>query len=729
MMRMISNYVSKPAGRGEFSLVSAHAMRIYTDAQLLRSLGQAAKQTDKTVRDFLEQERNMLFDAASNLSADAGRLLNSRRIALTPETLMKYADVLDKKLPKRVREEVVRLLEEGKIKEAEAKLKVPSLQDYIRELYAANLLFSPKTQSVNFGSQTLWLGWQFPHRALVGAVDKGLRSHFMTKLFPQLMGKHQQVFMSEIVPMFAGMKNRNSIIWKAIKERGIMNPDVFGHDITLIEDELGKAWSAWEHAPNPFVRSVGRVLTLPLKIMKTVDLYFKSLAYSAQMEVIAEREFRLHKIPHDQTMQNPTVAQEAEAAEFARYATFMDRPDAITRAMVHIRNKGAWPVMPFIITISNLLKRGIEMTPGVGLVTTGGRSPAEVIAKQIEGAFITLIISAMFFGGDEEDDRITGSQPTNPAERAAFYAQGKIPFAVRFGDRWVSYQRAEPFSLPLAMIANLREKFRRQDREMVLMPPNENDGEVLNRRVNSILDDFGTVATTVVSSVLESSYLDFVDSATRQKGWWREEVKRIPTNMVPGAALWRSLRHVMEPIREEGIASAFYGSRTLRESMDWLDQWAQVIPFGAFLYDESPGRFKLDRFGETIEVTDGALLQWLPFKTSPASWDYTELELARLHRTVGMPYPDYPDRHIQFMGQKVDIGGDIFYEYAALYGAVTKKALVAAMRRPGYRGMSDGRKKEMLEKAVARARRGAAARLRRVLRGEYRSNRIVSSGP
>ena len=40
-------------------------------------------------------------------------------------------------------------------------------------------------------------------------------------------------------------------------------------------------------------------------------------------------------------------------------------------------------VVPFVNTIGNLLKRGVEMTPGVGIAMARGQNPSEVIAKHL----------------------------------------------------------------------------------------------------------------------------------------------------------------------------------------------------------------------------------------------------------------------------------------------------------------------------------------------------------
>jgi hypothetical protein len=48
-----------------------------------------------------------------------------------------------------------------------------------------------------------------------------------------------------------------------------------------------------------------------------------------------------------------------------------------------------------------------------------------------------------------EQGLITGSMPTDAAERNTWQAQGKQPTSIKIGGKWVDYSRAEPFATVL----------------------------------------------------------------------------------------------------------------------------------------------------------------------------------------------------------------------------------------------------------------------------------------
>ncbi|NIV12146.1 MAG: hypothetical protein GWN62_12985, partial [Aliifodinibius sp.] len=157
----------------------------------------------------------------------------------------------------------------------------------------------------------------------------------------------------------------------------------------------------------------------------------------------------------------PTDLMIEQAGESANYFTFMDAPGAATRHALAIRNMVplARTQIPFINTIVNLFKRGIEMTPGIGLLPKAGRevlkSPkqagpkvTDVVAKQIEGLMIASEIAYLYDQG-----RITGPAPKNAAKKMAFYQAGFQPWSVKLGDNWYSYRRIEPFNTVIGSVA------------------------------------------------------------------------------------------------------------------------------------------------------------------------------------------------------------------------------------------------------------------------------------
>ena len=80
-------------------------------------------------------------------------------------------------------------------------------------------------------------------------------------------------------------------------------------------------------------------------------------------------------------------------------------------------------IFPFMNTLVNLGKRGLEMTPGVGLMAemsyrrfdpqfnrdSFGHRPSDIIAKQIEGMALAAMIFLLL-----DNEELVGAMPQDP---------------------------------------------------------------------------------------------------------------------------------------------------------------------------------------------------------------------------------------------------------------------------------------------------------------------------
>lgn len=145
-------------------------------------------------------------------------------------------------------------------------------------------------------------------------------------------------------------------------------------------------------------------------------------------------------------------------------------------------------VLPFLRTPWNLAKEGVSYVPGVGIVgraigMTPGKTTTtatynivdgvpiakfktevvnmtkeELVSRQLMGLGAVVGLGALF-----NAERLTGSIPDEPAERERWKANGIQPFSIKVGDKWVSYQRVEPFATVMGLAADtfaLHDKYR-----------------------------------------------------------------------------------------------------------------------------------------------------------------------------------------------------------------------------------------------------------------------------
>lgn len=66
-----------------------------------------------------------------------------------------------------------------------------------------------------------------------------------------------------------------------------------------------------------------------------------------------------------------------------------------------------------------------------------------------------MVMGTVYFNMEKIRERVTGKAPKGESQRAAWLADGKQEYSFRFGDKWVSYQRLDPFATILGLYADL----------------------------------------------------------------------------------------------------------------------------------------------------------------------------------------------------------------------------------------------------------------------------------
>lgn len=171
-------------------------------------------------------------------------------------------------------------------------------------------------------------------------------------------------------------------------------------------------------------------------------------------------------------------------------------------------------ILPFLRTPWNIFKESAGYIPGVGAfvkpshtitnqrfhINAAGETVQtfetatkalnwkenreELIARQLVGFGAVASIYSLYAAG-----RITGSEPTDPAERNTWRAEGKQPLSIKVGDTWVSFARVEPLATVMGLAADT---FALQDRL--------NSGDVMP-------DKLGEEATKVAWSSIKANVM------------------------------------------------------------------------------------------------------------------------------------------------------------------------------------------------------------------------------
>jgi hypothetical protein len=585
---------------------------------------------------------------------------------------------------------------------------VPTVTDYLKAVWYSDVLSGPPTQLVNIASNSIWGFLQLGHRALQATVDAGVC---------ELTGAERKYFLGEVIPMWLGMKAgvaKGRARAMEVLRTGELKEET---DESKWFYEIGEsAVTAFERSPHTALNALAPYVTMPSRALRAADVFAKTIAFDGEMQALAFRTAKLKGLAEGSKafddftanfVLHPDRASIEHCGKFANYATFMDEPGQLTKSITSVRNAvpGGFLVIPFVRTIANITKRGLELIPGIG--TTGAMleyhrgtkryneyiatkainpnskakevskpvfNTADVVAKQLEGAFVSAVVLSLFSQG-----KITADVPQDPSKRDAFYREGKLPWSIKVGDTWYSYRRMEPLNLLLSTIAI---------REQALL--NAKDGEEATKI-------FGDCAYAVFHNFLNSTYTSNMLALADEHSTIRM-LERIPASFVPYSAFWNSLSRSYD--------SATKGEVKARESKGVWNQLSNTLYFVPGVQRAEARR---DVFGTEVVIPGNVFEQWLPYKRSRETVEPLETELERLRI-----YPAVPDRTVR----GVIVPDTLYREYAYAYGVATKQALQRVIGSRSYQAASDLRKVKLLDRAMLSARAPIRRRLIRQLRSD-----------
>ena len=598
------------------------------------------KSGDPAAIEAMEQSiKTKHLEVTDPLAAQAGRRLSSYNIVVGKQRAMKAVAKLGKKLNPRQLKELGALdtTDPEAVKRFVKRLPDPKLRDYFYEFWYNSILSGVPTHVVNVASNTLWMATQLPHRMLVGSVDKVISG---------FTGRARARYVNEVIPMMAGMgkgaKQGAKGAWEMLRHGKVEQFE------TKWAQEIGSSLGAFDRSPSKVVRGIGKLITPPTKALRGMDVLANSIGYESQLRALARRAANqkglkggkyaeARKAFEMNFIKNPSEQAHKEAMEFGKYVTFMSDPGWVSSMIISGRNKmpleSGRLIVPFVNTIGNLLKRGVEMTPGLGLALVRGQHPSEIVAKQIEGLIVGAYAWNKFDMGE-----ITGAAPIDKAEREAFYRQGKKAWSLRFGDEWVQYRRVEPFNTIIASVAIARDRVR-----------NAKDDETKTEIMLGMAND-------LKNNLIDSGYLQGVTQILNRHGKAKGAVQRLGASLVPYSGFLRSIGKSYEALTE--------GEAKVRESNTWAGALSQTIPF----VEKPPA--KLSIWGEEIVFEGGMFRQWLPYKWSTQTTDKTELALEKL----GV-YPGMPSQTVTIRGEKKRLDDGMYRDMVIFFGGRAKKKL------------------------------------------------------
>jgi hypothetical protein len=652
--------------------------------------------------------------------AEAGRALNAFKIpADAPATYLRQIDSLLADMGGAGSAvELARRIRQAKAKgDAELNQMVRGgamahTREIIKLVYTNSLLSGVGTPIINIAGNGMMLGLNMATRA----VSPRLASAFGGKATMQvgeasaLVHGYQQalrdifrmnpVQAAQEIGANAGERLRRDGVFRGMAP-GLDDAMVPGLGLRAEREEAGAAMgrplgaAAWRVSEDStlgrFLDVVQMIAEAPSNVNALTDDFFKTIAARGELHAQAFRRVTTEGLTGEAArtryadlIQNPTDDMMAAAEKEMNELTFtnaggFDKWASAGRRMVD-ENSGPIPfgtiIMPFLRTPANLVSVGMRYSPLAPIMkrtrdalAEGGAAAETAKARIAVGTALWSVYIGMAMDGD-----LTGRGPGNRAQREAMQRTDEYggsvfqPYSVRVGDRWFSFERADPMGQAMGLMADMADLIKNGDWDEA--GRTELD-EVAAHAIASIGQAF--FDKTMLSGITEltSALLDGSNGEAERLLMARASA------LIPGSSAARTLRRGDDPYMREThtIATAMMNTRPgLSDDLPpQRDLWGRERRY----YTEAPTDQMYNTLGLQSRGQGGSAI---------------DLEILNNGVSVAMP-----NRSISFMGETVSLKNrpDIYSEFMRMAGAPAFDHLnaVAEGRHPDsefYFSLTDG---------------------------------------
>ena len=431
--------VAWPVERPINAVIQTRAL--LTKDALQQSWKKAVESGDAGAAKALRDQLAKIEPGIQNLRATGGRATQAQAMFVqdrVTQEMEKLADLQAKGVPfdqmtKAVREAKGRLAKEtglarigGRAKEA-----VEALETYA----TAAKLTSPVTHAINSVSNALTFMVTRP-------TEKAARA---AVLMAQGKGDEALASVQALYGTSAGFQNGLR------RWRSVLTDDVMDVGKGELQRGLG-------------LRGKARYLD-PFRHLSAADAFWKGVLEDSELHQMAFASARQQGLAGPalakriaELANDPPASWREKAQAYAKEFTFQEDPDKFLGAVSSLRNlPGMRLVMPFIQTPYNIAKFQFQRSPMGALsprnvkgLMAGGEQRADAVARLAMGTGFALGAWMTVQRGE-----VTGEYPKEQAERQLWEAEGRKPYSIRVGDRWLAYNRFQPLGMYLGQAAAL----------------------------------------------------------------------------------------------------------------------------------------------------------------------------------------------------------------------------------------------------------------------------------
>jgi hypothetical protein len=398
---------------------------------------------------------------------------------------------------------------------------------------------------------------------------------------------------------------------------------------------------------------IGEVFRVPGRLLGAEDEFFKTIGYRMELHAQGLRQAAGEGLKDDalfarkaELVANPPEAMRIAAADAALYSTFTNRAGWFGDAVLRLRgaDNPASPVLlalPFVRTPVNIARYAFERTPLAPLVgqwradiAAGGARRDIALARMATGTGIMLV--AMDYA---DSGLVSGRGPGDAGEREVLLRQGWKPYSIRVGERWVSYNRADPFGMTMGFAADIAAGFKR----------GEIDADDVDEWQEVTALAIAAVAQVTVNKTYMQGFAEAVSVLNDPGRYTEGYVNDLVASFVPFTALSGAIESAADP--------------ALSEVNNPSDAITARI---AGLSDSLPPR--RDLWGETVNLESGLGRTYdffAPWSSSAAKKSPIDAELQRLGAGVSRIA-----KKTSFDGVPVNLGDwpEVYDAYTSLAG-------------------------------------------------------------
>lgn len=420
--------------------------------------------------------------------------------------------------------------------------------DAVREAWVNGLLSNPKTHMVNMFSNTLVAANAIAERAVAGGIRSATGGEGVQALEAVAMTHGLVTSIREAWQMAAKAVRTGETSWTFNKSDLPKMHSISAEAFAMSKETgLGRA-----------VDFLGNATRVPTRLLGAEDEFFKTIGYRMELHAQAMRQaiseghrgYDLGKRMAE-IITNPPEHIMINAADAALYNTFTSEVGAFGRAVMNLRNidhplNPLVFVLPFVRTPVNIARYAFERTPLAPLVSqwradisAGGARADLALARMATGTTALLTVMDLADKGHITGAGFRGGKDT--ALQEAQERQGWQPYSIKVGNKWYSYNRADPFGMIFGFGANIAEAVRKGD---------INEDEIDEWQEVSAMS-IAAISQVVVNKTYLEGLARAVEVVSDSKRYSQKYIDDLFASFTPATALNAGVKNLVDPVNRE----------------------------------------------------------------------------------------------------------------------------------------------------------------------------------